>query len=184
MRASTLFASGILALTLSSAANALEREPKPENKVLQPATRYSGSTPIDLSNGLLFNNGTYGVRNEDYEAWAKAATLVAGLSERNYSYTQKPQFVTVMKEQVRWGDAAITNWKNTTNEYPDAVPYAKAAVEKMLPTLNKMRSATEAADSANENAWASAESDARRALIEFRVSYMQMHKNVQARQLK
>ena len=171
-------------LTLSFAANATEREPKPDNRALPPATRYSGSTPIDLSNGLLFNNGTYGTRNDDYEAWARSATIVAGLSERTYSYAQRLQFNTIMAEQVTWGEAAIANWKNTTNEFPDALAYSKMAVEKMSPYFDKLKSAASSADGANEGKWASAESDARRALIDFRIAYMQMHNNVQARSMK
>lgn len=183
MRA-TFFISTFAVLSLTVSAFASEYEPQPPPTSTQPATRYSGGTPIDLSNGILFNNGTYGMRNDDYESWARAATVVAGLSERPYSYTQKPQFVTIMKEQVQWGEAAIANWKNTTNEFPDALAYSKAAVEKMSPLLDKMKSATDSASSASASGWTSAENDARRALIDFRISYMQMHKNVQARALK
>ena len=178
-------ASGVVlvsALICVSSAYAVEREPEQKPPVLQPATRYNGSTPVDLSNGIPFNNGTQGAPNADYEAWAKSATVVAGLSERPYAYSQKPQFVSALQDQVIWGESAIRNWKMTTGEFPDALAYSKAAVEKMQPELDKLKSAVGKANGAGESAWTGAESDARKALIEFRVTYMQMHKNVQARQ--
>lgn len=172
------------AFAISNTAVSKEREPKPDPIVVQPATRYSGSTPIDLSHGLLFNNGTYGVRNDDYEAWARTATVVAGLSERPYSFAQKASFVNVMNEQIAWGEAAIDNWNSTSNEFPDALAYSKAAVEKMSPALDKLKSSTHLANGAKDSDWSSSESGARRALIDFRAAYTQMHKNVQARSLK
>jgi hypothetical protein len=178
-----VFLGCVTLVILALPAFAVEREPDMTPVVLQPATRYSGGTPIDLSNGLLFNNGTQGAPNTDYEAWAKTQTVVAGLSERPYAFSQKAQFVSVLQEQLIWGESAVRNWEATTNEFPDALAYSKAAVEKMKPELDKLKSASDRASGANEGGWQSAESEARHALIEFRVSYMQMHKNVQARQL-
>ncbi len=184
MRALQYLVLGLAVSFVAVSAFSVEREPPADNKVLQPATKYSGSTPIDLSHGLLFNNGTYGMPNADYEAWAKAATIVVGLSERPYSYSQKPQFVSVLKEQVIWGESAVRNWEATTNQFPDALAYSKVAVEKMKPELDKLKSASDKASSAGDGGWTQAESEARRALIDFRITYMQMHKNVQARALK
>lgn len=179
----------LLVLTVMMGLNALAEmkkgeEPTYQDKPLKPATRYSGSTPIDLSNGLLFNNGTYGIRNSEYEAWAKAPAVVAGLSTRPYSYVQRKSFITTLREQIAWGEASIANWKSTSNEYPDAVAYAKGAEEKMQPLLDHLKSETDKADGANESEWQGAESASRRALIDFRIAYMQMHKNVQAREQK
>jgi hypothetical protein len=168
-----------LGLIVASTSFAIEREPEDHPPVLQPATQYSGNTPIDLSNGILFNNGTFGRENPEYEAWAKSEMIVAGLSERPYSYAQKPGFITTMKDNIVWGESAIRNWKATTNEFPDALAYAKAAVEKMQPELDKFKAAVDKASGANQGSWASAEADARRALIDFRLAYTQMHKNVQ-----
>jgi hypothetical protein len=159
-----------------------EREPEDRPPVLQPATKYSGNTPIELKNGLLFNNGTYGKPNPDYEAWAKSAMIVAGISERPYTYAQKKGFITTLNENVIWGESSIRNWKATTSEFPDALAYSKAAVEKMQPELDKFKSAVDKASGAGESDWANTESGARRALIDFRIAYMQLHKNVQARQ--
>ncbi len=180
-----LFAAMVIAsgLVVSFTSFASERVPVDHPRVLQPATRYSGNTPIELNNGILFNNGGYGLPNADYEAWAKSAMIVAGLSERPYSYSQKKAFVATLEENIQWGESAIRNWKATTNEFPDALAYAKAAVEKLQPELDKFKSATDKASGANEGAWQGAESDARRALIDFRIAYMQLHKNVQARQM-
>lgn len=177
-----LFAAFTSALIVASTSFATEREPEDHPPVLQPATQYNGNTPIELKNGLLFNNGTYGQPNPDYEAWAKSEMIVAGLSERPYSYAQKPAFIGTMKENIVWGESAIRNWKATTNEFPDALAYAKAAVEKMQPELDKFRAAVDKASGANQGSWANAEADARRALIDFRVAYTQMHKNVQVHQ--
>ena len=179
MRAIFVFALGLI---VSVSSFAKEREPDDRAPVLQPATKYNGDTPIELKNGLLFNNGTYGARNPDYEAWAKSATIVAGLAERPYAYAQKASFVATLNENIVWGETAIRNWKATSNEFPDALAYSKAAVEKMQPELDKFKSAADKASGAGESAWTGAESDARRAVIEFRIAYMQLHKNIQARQ--
>jgi hypothetical protein len=167
----------------SSSSFANERIPDDKPRVLQPATRYSGNTPIEMNNGLLFNNGGYGQPNPEYEAWAKSEMIVAGLSERPYSFAQKKTFITTLEENIVWGESAIRNWKATTNEFPDAVVYSKAAIEKMQPALDKFKSAVDKASGAKEGDWQNAESEARRAFIDYRIAYMQMHKNIQARQL-
>src|SRR6476661_33643 len=62
-----------------------------------PATRYSGSTPIDLGRGLPFNNGTYGTRNPEYEAKANSGYTSPGLRASPYTYKEQAQFVHSIK---------------------------------------------------------------------------------------
>lgn len=176
------FAAALTFLALACPSFAVEREPEDKPAVLKPATRYSGSTPIDMTNGKSWDNGTQGLPNEDYESWAKSPTIVAGLDDRTYSYSQKDSFVNTLEEQVTWGESAIRNWKATTNEFPDALAYSKAAVEKMQPELDKLKDATKKVSGAGESGWQGAENDARHALISFRLAYMSMHRNVQVRQ--
>ncbi len=158
-----------------------EHEPNyPNSYSKEPAKKYSGNTPIDSNNGLLLNHGTYGMENKDYEAWAAAPAVVAGLSEQPYSFRQKKDFVNTMKEQITWGKVAIGNWKNTSKiTRPEAVEYGKKAVETMSPLLENLEKAVKSADGANEKEWTSAESNARKALIDFRTAYTQMHHNTQ-----
>lgn len=146
----------------------------------QPATKYEGATPIDMKNGLLMNHGTYGQQNPDYQAWAAAPTVVAGMSEQSYSFRQKGEFVRTLKEQVSWGEAAIGNWKQTSEiTRKEAIDYSKKAVETLSPLLENLKKATSKASGANEKEWTSAESDARKSLIDFRTAYTQMHHNTQ-----
>jgi hypothetical protein len=184
VRASTVLSFVVLSgLFFSQAAFAQHGEHEPDFPSLyskQPAKRYSGSTPIDMGNGLLGNNGTIGQPNMQYEAWAQTPAVVAGLSEAPYDYRQKGEFVRTMKEQILWGETAISNWKSTSKiTRPEAVEYSKQAVAKMTPALDKLKSATDRADGAGEKDWANAESEARKALIDFRAAYTQMHHNTQ-----
>lgn len=175
------FFSTVLALALlSPAAFANSEQDFPSLYSNKPAKRYSGDTPIDLGNGLPGNNGTYGNPNPDYEAWAKAPAVVAGLSEQPYSYRQKSEFVNVLKEQLLWGETAMANWKTTSSiTRPEVVEYSKQAIAKIEPVLKSFKSATDTASGANEKEWTNAESGARKALIDFRTAYTQMHHNTQ-----
>lgn len=181
-----VFAS-VLSLSIATAfasqalASGGEHEPDfPNSYSKQPATSYSGSTPIDQKNGLILNHGTYGMENKDYESWAAAPAVVAGLSEQPYSYRQKGEFVRTLKEQVSWGETAIGNWKQTSEiTRPEAVEYSKKAVEMMSPILENLKKAVSKANGANEKEWSGAESDARKALIDFRTAYTQTHHNTQ-----
>ena len=146
---------------------------------LQPATRFSGGTPIDLSHGLLFNNGTYGARNPDVDAWTTTPLIVPGVSERTYTFEQKAHFVSGLQESADFVATAIWNWQQTSSiTKPEAAEFSKEAAAKMQPLLDKFKGVISSTRSAGKGDWEKAQIDARRALIDLRVTYAQLHNNV------
>lgn len=177
MRFSTL---AVLALSLAFSPLALaeNEEPKGEAQKLEPATRYSGSSPIDLKHGLPGGNGTYGLRDTNYEEWAKQNKIVPGVNDSPYAYTQKESLLQNLAEQVMWGETAIANWKNSSSNKPEVSAYAKQAAETMSPLLEKLKDATKTASGAGAKDWSSAEQGARKALSDFRSGYRGLHHNI------
>ena len=164
---------------LSTASFAKENEDvKEENKQLPPAHRYSGSTAIELNNGLIMNNGTFGAPNPEYEKQALVKKIVPGINDAPYAYEDKDRLLRNLDEQVMWGETAIDNWKNNTSKKPEVTAYAKSAVETMSPYLDKLKSATSDAHGAGQGDWASKEEGARKALSDFRSAYRGLHHNV------
>ncbi len=172
----------IAALVLSLASTIAfanhEEGPKGVSKKLEPATRYSGPSPIDLSNGITGNNGTYGVPNQTYEEWAKQKKVVPGINDAAYPFEQKEQLTLSLDEQVMWGETAIKNWKNVATDKEEVKAYAKQAAETMDPLLAKLKDAAKSVRGAGKNDWGSAEEGARKALSDFRVGYKALHNNV------
>ncbi len=153
-----------------------------EEKPLQPATRYSGRTPIDLKNGLKMNNGTYGAPNADYEAWASQPSVVPNVSEKTYPYHAKGEFIKGVNESAEFVEHAIWNWERsiahpTEVTKPEVLEYAKASVNTMKPILEKFKKAVSDAKGANSGSWDEAQNNARKALVELRGSYAQLHNN-------
>lgn len=152
--------------------------PKSTAAQLGPSERYSGWTPVDMKNGLLFNNGTYGLPNADYEQFATEWTM-PGMSAKAYTFQQKDTFVDALEERIIFFDAAVFNWKNLSEQTkPEARDYAKKALETIEPLIGQLRDAKSKAASASESKWSDAQADARRVLGQIRTAYMQMHKNV------
>ena len=150
-----------------------------EKAALKPATKYSGRTPIDLKNGILFNNGTYGVRNKNYEAWAQKPVLVPGMSELPYPYSEREDFIAACEDNELFVSSAIHNWKLTSaNTKPEAKEYGEKSVQTMQPLLDRFSSAVKACKSSSQNDWDKNQADARRALIEMRGTYASLHRNV------
>ncbi len=147
-----------------------------EKKKLEPATRYSGRTPIDLSNGIAFNNGTYGLPNAAYESWAAAPVIVPGVSEKNYPYAEKEDFIRGLKESSMFVEAAIWNWQQSTRD--SVKEYAKQAEETMKKPLEDFYKAVDAAKGAGQGDWEKEQANARQALINLRGTYSSLHKNV------
>ena len=152
-------------------------------KVYAPATRFSGRTPIDLSAGIPFNNGTYGAPNPDYQIWAETPSYRPNVSEKAYPFARKDDFVSGLRESEDFVKTAIWSWNNsiahpTEVTKPEVLEYAKASVATMQPLLDKLSAAISKADSASEGSWTSAESDARKALVDARGTYAGLHKNV------
>jgi hypothetical protein len=147
-------------------------------KHLEPATTYNGASPIELKNGMLFNNGTFGAQNPEYETWAQGPFVVPGISEKTYPFSAKEDFVAGLEESERFVDTAIWNWGRTTNMFPDALSYAKASTATMQPILDKYRTSLGKVRSAGQGDWDSTQAEARRSLVELRSTYAQLHKNV------
>lgn len=181
-RTSAVLLTGICALVgISNVALAAGHEatPRMETKKLQPATRYSGRTPVDLNNGIVFNYGTYGMQNPTYEKWAEAPVLVPGVSDLPYPYTSKEQFVRGLEENVRFVEDAITNWKTVSSiTKPEAKEYGEKSAAAMEPLLSRFKDTVRAVSSSSANDWEKNQSDARRALVEMRATYASLHKNV------
>lgn len=179
MRFSTLT---VLVLAFSINAFAQHHdEPTAAPQKLAPAGRYSGSSPIDLKNGLTGNNGTYGLRDQNYEDWAKRNTVFPGINDSPYPYTEKATLAQGLDEQIMWGETAIANWKNNTSKKEEVSAYAKQAAETMSPLLDKLKDATKTLKGAGSNDWSNAEQGARKALSDFRSAYRGLHHNITTR---
>lgn len=166
-------------IALSTASFAKENEEvKDEQKPLPPAHRYSGGTAIELNNGLIGNNGTFGTPNAEYEKQAQVKKIVPGINDAPYAFDDKDRLMRNLDEQVMWGETAIDNWKNNSSKKPEVSAYAKSAVETMSPYLDKLKSATADARGAGQGDWASKEEGARKALSDFRSAYRGLHHNV------
>lgn len=148
-------------------------------KTLAPATRISGSTPIDMNNGIPFNNGTFGMPNPEFEKWASAPLIVPGVADLPYPYSWKRNFVRGLEENITFAETAINNWKNVTADTkPEAKEYAERAIAALEPQLQRLKEATRAAISASKNDWDNAQAEARQALIDMRLAYSSLHRNI------
>ena len=143
---------------------------------LQPSAHYSGASPIDLKNGLFFNNGTFGLPNEDYETWSKSLEAV-GISERNYPYDQRQRFIAAYSDRVTFFRVALENLGQTTSEYPDALIYAKEATATVTPKFDKLKDMLSQLQGASASNWERVQGDARRALADAQTTYYGMHHN-------
>lgn len=146
---------------------------------LKPAAHYHGRTPADLKNGIPFNSGTYGKPNKNYEKWAETPVVVPGMSELNYPYGNKSDFIAACVESADFVENAIRNWKSVSpNKKPEVKEYAEKSIQIMQPLLDRMKSAINASSSSGKGDWEKNQADARRALIEMRGTYSSLHKNV------
>ncbi len=144
---------------------------------LQPATRYSGSSPIDMKNGLFFDNGTFGLPNEDYETWSKSLEAV-GISERSYPYDQRQRFIDAFADRVTFFQAALEHWGQTSSEtLPEAAAYAKEASATITPKCDKLKDVLAQIRGASSSNWDAAQGDARRALADAQSTYYGIHHN-------
>jgi hypothetical protein len=172
----------LIVLTCSSAALAAGPGPNIKEKPLSPATRYSGRTPIDLQNGILFNNGTFGLPNEEYEAWHDAPTVVPGMSEKTYPFESKAAFVQAMEESAVFIEHAIWNWERTTPDtLPETAEHSKTAAETMRPLLKSYRDTIKKISGAGRSDWDQMQAEGRRAVSNLRGTYSQIHRNVSRR---
>lgn len=164
----------------SAAANASGFDPTQiPPQQLSPSQRYSGSVPIDMTHGVWFNNGTFGLPNAEFEEWAKAPVVALGMSALTYPYQDKNSFVRAMRENINFIEAAISNWSTSANETkPEAIDYSKNAMEKLKPLLESARETMKEANRAGESSWEDAQANARKAILTLRGTYTELHKNV------
>ncbi|MES2855450.1 MAG: hypothetical protein V4692_06295 [Bdellovibrionota bacterium] len=155
--------------------------PTMHEQELHPSPIYNGNSPIDLSHGLFFNNGTFGLPNAEIEEWAKLPVVFPGISEKGYSYDSKAQRESLIREakfQLDWGHAAIANYESTSaDSRPEAIEHSKAAIAKLDPPLERLEAAIGKLKSAGKSDWDGAQAEVRRAIIDLRMAYTQMHKN-------
>lgn len=164
-------------LAAHNADTAVEEEAKVE---LKPATRYSGRTPVDLSNGIPFNNGTYGKPNPEIEKWGASALTTPSLSELNYPFEEKARFVSGCRESLEFLEAAIANWQAAPSAItkPEAKEYREQAAKTMAPVTDRLKAAIKKADGSSRSDWEKAQAEARNAVAEARATYSDLHKNV------
>jgi hypothetical protein len=153
--------------------------PKTAPIKLEPSKTYNGASPIDLNNGLIGDNGTFGLPNADYESWSTEPASAVNLSSKPYPFEAKPRFVLALEDRLAFYDAAMWGWANTPKDQkPEVIEYAKQASESFKPLLEKARKALNEAKSAGAGQWAKAESDARSAFLQLQNTYYTLHKNV------
>lgn len=154
--------------------------PKPRVPNTAPSAVYSGKTPIDLTNGIFFNSGTYGARNPDYEAWASGSTWAVSLSERPYNFEQKETFIATLDERIRFYEASVANYGRVTETVstPEGKAHADKAAADLGPKISKARDSWSKAKSSNQGDWTTAQNEAKRSFIELQSFYYGMHKNV------
>lgn len=132
----------------------------------QPAHRYSGSAPVDLSRGLPFNNGTWGKTNPEYEAQANSGYLAPGVRATPYSYKQQGEFVSKIKALYPIYEDAIHNLKTNKDERAEVKAYREEMLKNLEARLDASKDATSKANSANENDWPAAQDNARKAFAD------------------
>lgn len=132
----------------------------------KPATRYSGSAPIDLGRGLPFNNGTYGVANSEYESQAQSGYTAPGIRAAPYTYKEQAQFVKNIKALFPIYEDAIANLKANKDERAEVKTYREQQRGDLEKRLEAAKDAIKKADGANENEWSGAQENARRAFAE------------------
>jgi hypothetical protein len=165
-------------ITTLTQAHAASPGPAEKSVPLAPASRYSGNTPIELNNGLPFNNGTFGAPNKEYESFADGF-VVPGLSDKAYPYSAKTDFVSRLEESATFVEHAISNWKNVTpNTKPEAKEYGERSAQTMEPLLKQLRDSIKAAAGSSQSDWEKNQVEAKRALTELRGTYSSLHKNV------
>lgn len=153
--------------------------PKVKHQELHPAKRYSGNTPIDMTHGIPFNNGTFGLPNAEHEAWAHAPTIVPGLSEKIYPFADRKRFVEALEDRLQFFKAAIWNWQQTSEiTKPEAIEYSKAAIDHLQPFVEKLADATKRAAKVGQDEWDGAQAEARKAMVDVYGLYTRLHHNV------
>lgn len=154
--------------------------PKTKAPSTAPSAVYSGNTPIDRSNGIFFNSGTFGARNPDYETWASGSTWAVSLSERPYNFEQKDRFIATLDERIKFYEASLENYARVTDTVstPEGKAHAEKSAADLNPRISKARDAWSKAKSSGQSEWGTAQNDAKKSFLELQSFYYGMHKNV------
>jgi hypothetical protein len=153
--------------------------PKTRKAPTTPAARYSGNTPIEETNGIVLNSGTYGLPNAEYEKWASGSTWAVSLAERTYDFSEKERFVTTLDERIRHFEHAVWNFSRvTTVSTPEGKAHAEKTAADLGPRIEKARDAWSKAKSSGRSEWVESQNAAKRAFVELQSLYYGLHKNV------
>lgn len=143
---------------------------------LKPATIYSGQSPIDLTNGLLFNNGTFGQPNAEYEAYKSEQHWAVGLINRTYSFAEKSKFAKIVAERIQFHEHAVWNWARVSDRTkPEVIEYAKAVSTEIQPLIDRAKSALKQVESASEKGWLEVQAEAKQAYVALQTFYREKH---------
>jgi hypothetical protein len=154
-------------------------KPKARRAPTNPSARHSGNSPIDMSHGVLWNNGTFGQPNPEIAMKGASSTWAVSLAEIDYAYENKARFIGSLGERLDFYDVAMKEWNKTSEiTKPEVAEYSKNAAGELGPRLEKARQAWKQAKSANAKSWAEASHNAKRAFVELQTAYYQLHKNV------
>jgi hypothetical protein len=162
----------------TNTAQALGPLPEFRKQELKPSTRYSGSAPIDMSHGLLGQNGTFGLPNPDYEAWSQAPTIGVSLSQKSYAYAMRDKLIATLDERLNFYRDALWNLRQKAKNANAAVEegYKAKAPGAIEAPLKEARSAWEELRSAGESGWAAAEAKAKEAFSKLQSDYYSLHR--------
>lgn len=144
-------------------------------KPLNPAPRYDGSAPIDMSHGMLGSNGTFGAPNAEYEAKREAELAAPGVFAAPYPYSAKQHFITGLGDRLRFFEEAVVNLKERgTMVTPETNAFSDSAGPKIEEMLTRARDAFKKAKGAGEKDWVGAEQAARASFVEMKTAYEAM----------
>ena len=153
--------------------------PKKDVPTTNPSNAYSGNSPIDMTHGLGFNNGTFGQPNTEYEKWSQSSTWAVSLAERPYSFDQKDRFIKTLDERIVHYEHAIWNWARVSEiTKPEVKEYKEKSTADIKPRLERARQAWKSAKSSGKGDWEKNQDEAKRAFLELQSFYSSLHKNV------
>lgn len=165
----------IVVLTHSAAASESTHEAT-EAQALPPAKRYSGSAPIDLSNGRVGNNGTYGSSNSEYEAKGKALLTAPSLLASPYPYEEQCVFAKAYEERLAFFEEAIANLHFASEiTKPETIEFAKQAATQLQTLLAQAKTSFAAAKGASASQWTQAQESARSSLTALMGTYYSLN---------
>lgn len=157
--------------------------PKAKPAPSAPSAVYSGGSPIDLTNGGFFNNGTFGLPDSGHEKWAQSPTWAVSLSDLAYGYDQKEQFIATLSERIQHFEHAVWNYSQVTAiSKPEGVAHAEKTTAELTPKIERARDTWSKAKSSGRSDWEASSNEAKKAFLDLQSFYYGIHKNVSKRQ--